>query len=181
LDPIHRLVSVAHINGKVDAAKRLFDEAGLDFYDWHAYDDDDDKFLNLVEAFGPDKPLTLTEWGWEVSSPEAVYYENHFDDVLDLVADGKISGHMFWSWNDVPQYTRKDWATYNGILRSGGRYRKPRIARACLFPAGGVVCRKKEVATAPQPRPITLPLKSVPFSSSSTFQSVDLQVLVGFC
>jgi|KBSSwiStaDraftv2_1062776.scaffolds.fasta_scaffold04598_10 beta-glucuronidase len=179
LDPIHRLVSVAHINGKVDAAKRLFDEAGLGFYDWHAYDDDDDKFLNLVEAFGPDKPLTLTEWGWEVSSPEAVYYENHFDDVLDLVADGKISGHMFWSWNDVPQYTRKDWATYNGILRSGAvtenrELREPVYSRLAALFAG-----RKEVATAPQPRPITLPLKSVPFSSSSTFQSVDLQVFVG--
>ena len=38
VDPIHRLVSVAHIYGKYPEVKAKFDEAGLDFYDWHAYE-----------------------------------------------------------------------------------------------------------------------------------------------
>ena len=59
--------------------------------------------------------MTFSEWGWEVASREAVFYERDFDDLLELVEEGNISGHMFWSWSDVKQFTRKDWAAYNGF------------------------------------------------------------------
>ena len=177
LDPIHRLVSVAHTYGKFPAVKNTFDEAGLDFYDWHAYEYDEKKFPNLVESFGPDKPLTLTEWGWEVASREAVFYERDFDGLLDLIEDGKISGHMFWSWSDVPQFTRKDWSTYNGILRSGAVTESREIREPIYSRLAALFNGRREVANAPQPRPVVLPLRSVPFSPGSTFQSADLQAL----
>jgi hypothetical protein len=177
LDPIHRLVSVAQTYGKFPAVKNTFDEAGLDFYDWHAYEYDENKFPHLAESFGPSKPLTFTEWGWEVASREAVFYERDFDGLLDLIEEGKVSGHMFWSWSDVPQYTRKDWSTYNGILRSGavteGReIREPIYSRLAALFAG-----RREMANAAQARPTILPLKTIPFSPGSTFKSADLQAL----
>ena len=157
LDPIHRFVSVAHTYGKFPAVKAVFDDSGLDFYDWHAYEYDDQKFGKLTESFGSAKPLTLTEWGWEDAGHGAIFYERDFDGLLDLIEEGKISGHMFWSWSDVPQFTRKDWPTYNGILRSGAvtesrEIREPIYSRlAALF--GG----RREVARGPQPRPTVLP------------------------
>ena len=83
--------------------------------------------------------MTFSEWGWEVASREAVFYERDFDDLLELVEAGIVSGHMFWSWNDVNQFTRKDWAAYNGVLMSGAvtesrELREPIYSRlAALF------------------------------------------------
>lgn len=178
LDPIRRLVSVAHIYGKYPEVKAKYDEAGLDFYDWHAYEYDEEKFPKLVEAFGPEKPLAFTEWGWEDAGRKAVFYERDFDGLLDLVEQGKISGHMFWSWNDVPEFTREIWATIDGILISGvvtesRELREPIYSRlAALFNG------RREVPRAPQPKATVLPLRSVPFSPGASFQSVDLQSLV---
>jgi hypothetical protein len=70
LDPIHRLVSVAHLYGKFPAVKDVYDQAGLDFYDWHAYEFTDGKFSKLPESFGTAKPLTLTEWVGRMSATE---------------------------------------------------------------------------------------------------------------
>ena len=178
LDPIHRLVSVAHTYGKFPDVKNTFDAAGLDFYDWHAYEYDEQKFHKFADSFGPDKPLTFSEWGWEVASREAVFYERDFDDLLELVEARIVSGHMFWSWNDVNQFTRKDWAAYNGVLMSGAvtesrELREPIYSRlAALFNG------RRDVPNAGQPRATVLPLRSVPFSPGAAFQSIDLQPLV---
>ncbi|HEX4488142.1 MAG TPA: glycoside hydrolase family 2 TIM barrel-domain containing protein [Terriglobales bacterium] len=178
LDPIHRLVSVAHTYGKPPEVKKVFDDSGLDFYDWHAYDYDEHKFTNLANVFGPEKPFTFSEWGWEVASPEAVFYERDFDTLLELVEEGKVSGHMFWSWNDMNQFTRKDWASFNGILFSGAvtdsrELREPIYSRlAALFNG------RREVPNPSQPRPTVLPLKILPFTPGSSFKTTDLQSLV---
>jgi hypothetical protein len=175
LDPMHRLVSVAHTYGKPPDVKKVFDDSGLDFYDWHAYEYDEDKFQKFVEAFGPDKPLTFSEWGWEVASRQAVFYERNFDTLLDLVEEGKVSGHMFWSWNDVPQFTRKDWAAYNGILLSGAVTEAREIREPIYSRLAALFNFRREVANAPQARPTVLPLRWVPFSPGSTFKTADLQ------
>ncbi len=178
LDPIGRLVSVAHINAEVPAAKNIFDQSGLDFYDWHAYEYEDGKFARLSESFGPEKPLTFTEWGWEVAGPKAVFYEPDFDGLLEMVQAGKVAGHSFWSWNDVPEFNRKDWSTTNGLLRSGAvtedrEIREPIYGRlAALF--GGR--REEENRSSPE-RPTVVPLRTVPFVPGSRFESADLQPL----
>ena len=90
LDPIHRLVSVAHTYGSFPEVKKTFDDAGLDFYDWHAYEYQDDKFVKLPEKFGPSKPLTLTEWGWEDAGNGDIFYELDFDG-WELLESGDSS------------------------------------------------------------------------------------------
>ena len=178
LDPIHRLISVAHIMGKVPDMKSAFDESGLDFYDYHAYEYDDRKFARLVEEFGPAKPLTFTEWGWEVAGPKAVFYERNFDSLLELVNAGKVAGHAYWSWNDVPEFNRKDWSTTNGLLRSGAVTEDREIRQPIYGRLAGLFNGRREEENRPAPeRPTVLPLRTVPFVPGSKFQSADLQPL----
>ncbi len=185
LDPIHRLVSVAHQYGKPAEVKQAFDDAGLDFYDWHAYEFDSDvpwlrggKFRKLPEFFGPSKPLTLTEWGWEDAGHGDIFYELDFDGLLDQVEAGNIAGHSFWSWNDMRQYTREDWPTHNGILLSGvvlenRDIREPIYSRLAGLFAG----RKEEPVHALPQEAAVVPLRSIPFTPGSSFEIVDLQKL----
>jgi len=179
LDPIARPVSIAHENAEVPEAKKLFDDAGLDFYDWHAYEFSDDKFKKLPVAFGPDKPLTFTEWGWEDLGQEVIFYERYFDRLLEQTEAGNVAGHMFFDWNDYPEFTRRDWSVEDGILRSGAvtesrEIRQPLYSRlAALFDG-----RHEVEQSSPPIRPAVLPLKRIPFSPSASFRSIDLQILV---
>jgi hypothetical protein len=179
LDPISRPVSVAHINAAdVLSAKKLFDETGLDFYDWHAYEFADDKFIKLPEQFGPSKPLTLTEWGWEDGGHGDLFYEDHFDALLAQTKAGTIAGHSFWSWNDMRQYTREDWATRNGILLSGAVTEDRNIREPIYSRLAGLFASRPELPeyTAPN-APRVLPLRSLPLSPGSVCDIVDLQPL----
>ena len=124
------------------AVRDLYDEAGLDFYDWHAYEFSDDKFIKLPESFGPKKPFTLTEWGWEDAGDGDLFYEQDFDGLLAQVEAGKIAGHAFWSWNDVHQFDRVDWGHSQRYLAFRSSYRKPGDPGADLFQAGRSVCRQ---------------------------------------
>ncbi len=178
LDPIHRLVSVAHTYGSYAEVKKTFDDGGLDFYDWHAYEYQDDKFIKLPEHFGPSKPLTLTEWGWEDAGHGDIFYELDFDGLLDQVEAGKIAGHSFWSWNDMRQYTREDWPTHNGILLSGAVTENREIREPIYSRLAGLFAGRRELANHSLPDCATvLPLKSVPFAPGSSFQVVDLQTV----
>ncbi len=134
---------MAHTYGNFAEVKKTFDDGGLDFYDWHAYEYQDDKFIKLPEKFGPSKPLTLTEWGWEDAGHGDIFYELDFDGLLDQVEAGKIAGHSFWSWNDMRQYTREDWPTHNGILLSGAVTENRELREPIYSRLAGSVRRKK--------------------------------------
>ncbi len=178
LDPIHRLVSIADLYGKFPEVKSLYNEAGLDFYDWHAYEFSSDKFVKLPELFGPDKPMTLTEWGWEDAGDGDIFYQPDFDGLLAQVEAGKIAGHSFWSWNDIPQFNRVDWSDYNGILRSGVVTQSREIREPIYSRLAGLFAGRRENCGVPVPgRLILPPLRWVPFSPGSTFQTIDLQSL----
>lgn len=179
LDPIFRPVSVAHINGDIPKAKKMFDESGLDFYDWHAYELSDDKFLKFPQEFGPAKPLTFTEWGWEDGGHGDLFWEHDFDSLLTQTQQGNVAGHSFWSWNDMRQYTRRDWATDDGVLRSGAvledrNIREPIYSRLAALFAG----RRAVLPYVAPDTPQVLPLKWSPFTPGSTREPVDLQQLV---
>ena len=181
LDPIFRPVSMAHQNYEPEKAKKYFDDAGLDFYDWHAYDyADDDKFDRLASVFGPSKPLTLSEWGWEVKAWEAgaLFWERNFDLLADSVEAGKIAGHMFFDWNDYPQFSRRDWATDNGILLSGV-VKENREVRPELYQrlAGLFEGRREAIDVPAQTSPTVVPLRGSPWSVNAAFKPVDLQSL----
>jgi hypothetical protein len=178
LDPIYRPVSVAHINGDIPKAKKMFDETGLDFYDWHAYEFSEDKFIKFPQQFGAAKPLTFTEWGWEDGGHGDLFYERDLDDLLEQTEAGNVAGHVFWSWNDMRQYTREDWATRDGILLSGvvtedRNIREPMYSRLATLFAGRREVRQDRAPDAPQ----VLPLAWAPFTPGSTRETVDLQPL----
>ena len=180
LDPIHRLVSVAHDYGKFPAVKNLFDDAGLDFYDWHAYEFSEDKFERLAENFGSSKPLTLSEWGWESAGEKPLFHERYFDKLLAQVEAGKIAGHMFFDWNDYPLYTRDDWASESGMLLSGVVNEAREVRQPIYSRLAGLFSGKKELqVVAKDVKPHPVPLRSMPFLPGSGFQAVDLQPLVG--
>lgn len=179
LDPIFRPVSVAHINGEIPKAKKMFDESGLDFYDWHAYEFLDDKFVKFPQEFGPAKPLTFTEWGWEDGGHGDLFWELDFDSLLSQTEKGNVAGHSFWSWNDMRQYTRRDWATSDGVLWSGAvtedrNIREPLYSRLATLFAGRRAIRPFVGPDTPR----ALPLKWSPFIPGSTREPVDLQALV---
>jgi hypothetical protein len=178
LDPIYRPVSVAHINGDIPKAKKMFDDAGLDFYDWHAYELSEDKFLKFPQQFGPAKPLTFTEWGWEDGGHGDLFHEHDFDDLLDQTEAGNIAGHVFWSWNDMRQYTREDWATRNGILLSGAVTEDRNIREPIYSRLAGLFAGRHEIQPYAAPdAPRVLPLRSMTFSPGSSYETVDLQAL----
>jgi glycosyl hydrolase family 2 len=178
LDPIFRPVSVAHINGSVEHAKELFDQTALDFYDWHAYEFSEDKFDKLPQEFGPAKPLTFTEWGWEEGGHGDWFYERNFDGLLEQTETGNVAGHVFWSWNDMRQYTREDWATQNGVLLSGAVTEDREIRQPIYSRLAGLFAGRREIPEYAAPRaPRVLPLRNVPFSPGSSHSVVDLQSL----
>ena len=178
LDPIFRPVSVAHINGSVKHAKDLFDQTGLDFYDWHAYEFSEDKFEKRPQEFGSAKPLTFTEWGWEEGGHGDWFYERNFDGLLEETETGAVAGHVFWSWNDMRQYTREDWATQNGILLSGAVTEDREIRQPIYSRLAGLFAGRREIPDYVAPvSPRVLPLRYVPFSPGSTHSMVDLQAV----
>lgn len=179
LDPIQRPVSIAHENAEPAEAKKLFDDAGLDFYDWHAYGYSKDKFEKLPEIFGTSKPLTFTEWGWEDIGNGDLFYERFFDKLLAQVEAGRVAGYMFFDWNDYPQFTREDWATVDcGTLISGVVNEAREIRQPIYSRLAGLFAGRKELQETPAPdRPTVLPLKWIPFSVGSRFEVVDLQAI----
>ncbi len=180
LDPIFRPVSMAHQNYAPEKAKKYFDEAGLDFYDWHAYEfAEDDKFARLAEVFGPGKPLTFSEWGWEIRSSEDLFWERHCDMLANAVKAGKVAGHMFFDWNDDPQFSRRDWATHDGILYSGV-VKESREVRPALYQrlSGLFRGRREDETTPPQLFPTIFPLRKAPWAVNATFETVNLQPVV---
>jgi len=179
LDPVFRPVSVAHINGDMAHAKKLSDETGLDFYDWHAYEFSEDKFVKFPQQFGPAKPLTFTEWGWEEGGHGDWFHERDFDSLLTQTEQGNVAGHSYWSWNDMRQYTRRDWSTDDGVLRSGAvtedrNLREPIYSRLATLFAGRREMRPYEAPDEPE----VLPLAWTPFTPGTTREPVELQKLV---
>ncbi len=180
VDPIQRPVSIAHENAEPPEAKKLFDDSGMDFYDWHAYAFSRDKFDKLPEIFGPSKPLTFTEWGWEDLGNGDLFYERFMDKLLAQVEAGRVAGYMFFDWNDYPQFTRRDWATkgcgtlISGVVDESREIREPIYSRLAGLFAG----RKEHLETPPAGKPTLLPLKFGPYSPESRFETVDLQGIV---
>lgn len=174
LDPIARPVSFAHIYGD---AKKIYDDAGLDFYSRHMYDFSEEKFRKAADDFGADKPLVHTEWGWEDPARGQIVYERSFDRLMDMIDEGKLAGHSFWSWQDVREYSRIDWPTRDGILMSGvvDEAREPRerlyVELSRLFQM-----RRHEEPPA-RSRPDSVPLRSVAWSPKSRFDVIGLQAI----
>ena len=121
LDP-GRLVSFAHIgnSGKTeDDAKAFFDQAGLDFYSFHAYTYDANDFNRVSEGFGSGKPLVYDEWGGKAIGQSPIIMQAETDRLLDLMEKDELAGEAFCCWNDWPQFSRIDTEMVIGIVPQG--------------------------------------------------------------
>jgi hypothetical protein len=177
LDPIGRLVSVANSMPR-EKAKPIFEQAGMDFFDQHPYTYDVGEFDKEAAFDGPSRPLTFTEWGGKAIGQSQIVMQYSVDRLLDLVETHRLAGHVFWSWQDMRQYSRIDWEMRDGILESGvvteGREPRevPYLELARLFEGR----RHENEPTAT--RPLVMPLKWSPWSRKNKFSALDLQSLV---
>ena len=179
LDPIQRLVSAAN-DKDTDKVKPLFVAADMDFFDQHEYTFALDEMDQEAKLDGPSKPLTFSEWGGKSIGQQEPIMGQTVDRLIDLVESGALSGHMFWSWQDVRQYSRVDGEMRDGILESGvvteARESREdvRVELSRLFQR-----RRQGPRKPPATRdcPTVLPLRPIPFDSGSLFHSVDLQAL----
>jgi hypothetical protein len=177
IDPIGRLVSVAN-DKRPETVKAAMEAAGMDFYDQHPYTFDVYDFNHNAEVFGPGKPLTFTEWGGKAIGQTAMIMRNEVDRMIDMINSGELSGHMFWSWQDMRQYSRIDAEMRDGVLESGvvTEAREPRdvvyLELARLFQL------RKHDAEKPDTEPEVVPLRWTPWLRNSSFATVNLQPLV---
>src|SRR5262249_26529646 len=180
LDPIHRLVSAAN-DKDAEKVKPLFIAAEMDFFDQHPYTFTLDEMDQESKFDGPSKPLIFSEWGGKAIGQNEPIMGQSVDRLIDLVESGALSGHMFWSWQDLRQYSRIDGEIHDGILESGvvSEAREPRegvwAELSRLFARQRHGGRK---APANQDDLKILPLRRNPFDKASSFRSVNLQPLV---
>jgi hypothetical protein len=177
LDPIHRLVSAANSHS-AKKVKPMFIGAGLDFFDQHPYTYHVQEFAEEAAFDGPSKPLTFTEWGGRAIGQTELVMRKTVDALIDLIESGELSGTMFWSWADLPQFSRIDDEMCNGILESGvvTEAREPRdvvsMELARLFTL------RRHVDENPDTAPEVIRLRSAPWEKSSKFDQLNLQPLV---
>lgn len=176
LDPIGRLVSAAN-SMSAKKSKQMFVDSNMDFFDQHPYTFDVEDFKKEADYDGPSKPLTFTEWGGKAIGQMEIVMSHTVDRLLDLVETGELSGHVFWSWQDMRQYSRIDGEMRDGILESGvvteGREVRDEVYRelARLYE------RRRHEDILPDTRPELVPLRWAPWSKKNTFEIVDLQPL----
>jgi hypothetical protein len=176
LDPIGRLVSAANSMPK-EKAKPIFEQAGMDFFDQHPYTFDVDNFNREAEFDGASLPLTFTEWGGKAIGQSQMVMQNSVDRLLDLTDSHQLAGHVFWSWQDMRQYSRIDWEMRDGMLESGvvteGREPRevPYLELSRLFE------ERRHEAEPVATQAFGPPLKWTPWSRKNTFRPVDLQAL----
>jgi Glycosyl hydrolases family 2, TIM barrel domain/Glycosyl hydrolases family 2, sugar binding domain/Glycosyl hydrolases family 2 len=118
LDSIHRLVAPANDHSSADV-KPLFVSAGMDFFDQHPYTHDPEDFAKEAHIFGGSKPLTFSEWGGKGVGQSESIMRTSVDRLIDLTQNSQLAGTMFWSWQDVREYSRIDDEMNNGVLESG--------------------------------------------------------------
>ncbi|MBI3477407.1 MAG: twin-arginine translocation signal domain-containing protein [Acidobacteria bacterium] len=192
LDPIKRLVAAANDRPAKDV-KPLFVDAEMDFFDQHPYTDNPAEFAEEAAFDGPSKPLIFSEWGGKSVGQNEPLMQASVNRLIDLIGTHELAGTMFWSWQDIREYSRIDGEMRNGVLQSGvvteARESRELVARELkrLFhlrrQAGeqpltnpGSDAPEQEISYAPD-RPTVLPLRVNPFSRNSNFRSVDLQAI----
>ena len=207
LDSIKRLVGPAN-DHNADEVKPLVVAAEMDFFDQHPYTHDPGDFTKEAEIYGASKPLIFSEWGGKSVGQDEPTMRASVDRLIDLQQSGALAGTMFWSWQDIRQYSRIDDEMHNGVLESGvvteaRTFRRPVMKELIrLFDLQkSSESRERSQANAlressprtpgTQPKPDAanaadnfsdharvLPISAATFGSASSFQTIDLQPLV---
>jgi len=177
VDPLRRLVSAANSMPK-EKAKPVFEQSGMDFFDDHPYTFDISEFRKIADFYGTGKPLMFTEWGGKEIGQQPQVMSQTVDLLIELQESKRLAGTAFWSWQDLPQFSRIDAEMRNGILESGvvTQAREPRepvvmeLRRLCE--------QRPSQETLNATVPEVLPLRRVPWSPSKTVKSIDLSATV---
>ncbi|PYT32595.1 MAG: hypothetical protein DMG57_01260 [Acidobacteria bacterium] len=181
IDPQNRFLSMANSMRKEDA-KPLCEATGMDFFDDHPYTFDVAQFDTIAEFYGPGKPLLFTEWGGREIGQSEIIMPNTVDKLIDMTERGVLAGHCFWSWQDLPQFSRIDPEMREGTLESGvvTEGREPRqmvhMELTRLF-------EQRRHTGSPfvdsaAEGPVMMPLSYAPWLAGARIESVDLGSLV---
>ncbi len=166
-------VSSAHF-GEPEAARKFYEEGGLDFYTQHPYTYDMYYFAKVARLWN-DKPLVFTEWGGRVIGQSPLIMEPTIEEFRKLVQDSRLAGHVFWGWADLPEFCRHDKEMEDGILKSGvvteQRVIRPYVRNALMKLFRYSPCPKPQ----PKQKPKLLKVKLKPLSKTSRFTPVSLQ------
>ena len=173
LDVSARPVGVANSMRKEDA-KPVLEQSGMDFFDDHPYTFNIAEFEKIAEFYGPGKPLLFTEWGGKEIGQSEIIMPQTVDKLSDMVESGALSGHVFWSWQDLPQFSRIDAEMRDGILESGvvTEGREPR--QFVYMELQRLFERRRQVSLPAMQAPAVLPLRRAPWSARAALQAVDL-------
>ncbi len=117
-------ISATHIDSPdhtPEGARRLYDEAGFDFYSTHPYGMEYDMgmYRKHLAPFAGGKPIVFTEWGGRAIAQSPPLMNLAIKKLGQLVDEGKVAGFWFWSWQDVPEFSRDDVEMQDGFLLSG--------------------------------------------------------------
>jgi hypothetical protein len=177
LDVSARPVGVANSMRK-EEAKPVLEQSGMDFFDDHPYTFNIAEFEKIAAFYGPGKPLLFTEWGGKEIGQSEIIMPQTVDKLLDMVEAGTLSGHVFWSWQDLPQFSRIDAEMRDGILESGvvTEGREPR--QFVYMELHRLFEQRRHVSMPAMEAPEILPLRRAPWPGRATVQSVDLTAAV---
>ena len=76
--------------------------------------------------------------------------------MLSALRSGAVTGHAFWSWNDVREYSRIDWPTFDGILFPASSLSRAARALNCtngLFACSRIAKNMRAVLPSASKRP----------------------------
>lgn len=174
LDPLTRPVSIAN-SMKKEEAKPICEQSGMDFFDDHPYTFDVVEFEEIAKFYGPEKPLLFTEWGGREIGQSEIIMARTVDKLLELSDQGRLAGHAFWSWQDLPEFSRIDAEMRDGILESGvvTEGREPRQLTWAQLSRLFEGRREAELPAAESPSVVAL--RRAPWGARSAFQQIDLQ------
>ena len=163
-------------DGKLETMKRLFDDAGFDFYTAHPYTYQVKTFADVAKTFGDSKPIIFSEWGGPVGKLPRL-----LDDEVRalglLIQQGRLAGTWFWEWADMTQYGRED-ISMDGPTLVEGVVTADRQIRADVFSRLAELYRYDLGEPAPPPRtPVLLPAPPVMADANSTYTAIPLQAI----
>jgi len=95
-----------------------------------------------------------------------------------MVESKRLAGHMFWSWQDLPEFSRIDGEMRDGILESGV-VTENRTPRQSVYMELARLFQGWKHETPPvSAQPTFLPLRRSPSLAKSRFQTLNLQAQV---
>jgi hypothetical protein len=161
-----------------EEAKPVCDAGGLDSYDDHPYTFDLTEFEQIAEFYGPGKPLLFTEWGGKEIGQSDYIMPYTVDKLLDMTERGVLAGHAFWSWQDLPQFTRIDPEMRDGILESGVMTEGRETRDYVYAELSRLFAGRRQTTLAAMEAPLAVPLRHVPWGARSRLDPIDLSQVV---